>query len=400
MSPQRKLIVGLGGLIVVASLATVAGSRRQPTSAADIRPSSYLTEPNGARAFAETLERLGIVVRRLRSHRPQALDSAGRPGALIVLNPTSPASVEEAVDLAALPARGISLLVAGPRSRAILRCFGYDTLRLTDSATVRISDGSGVAPQVRLGLRPSPDSVVTDSTGVFDTAVIECRVPAVERIDTLLVTEAGQLVAARLYPAGEPGTVTLVSDVNLFRNRTWRDTEAGPVVLDWVVGRFGQVWFDEYHHGYLSGGSLVVWTLRWSRESPWGWLSWHVGVVGLIALGFAAIRFGPPIAAIDRRRRSVAEHARALAFALRAAGGHRAAIGVLIDGLRRRLTPASRVNPALRAEWLAHLGTGAASPEVERLSRRLQALDREPGSERAVLETANVVEDLWKELRT
>lgn len=385
---------------MVASLAALAGSRRQPTSAADLRPSSYLTEPNGARAFAETLERLGVVVRRLRSHRPQALDSAGSPGVLIVLNPTSAASVEQAVDLRALAARGISLLVAGPRSRTILRCFGYDTLRLTDSAAVRLSSGSGVAPQVRLGLRPVPDSVVTDSSGMFDAAVTECRVPAVERIDTLLVTQAGQLVAARLYPAGEPGTITLVSDVNLFRNRTWRDTEAGPVVLDWVVGRFGRVWFDEYHHGFLSGGSLVAWTLRWSRESPWGWLSWHVGVVGLIALGFAAIRFGPPIAAIDRRRRSVAEHARALAFALRAAGGHRVAIGVLIDGLRRRLTPGSRVNPALRAEWLLHLGTGAASSRVDKLSRRLQALDREPGSEAAALETANIVGDLWKELRT
>ncbi len=399
MSPQRKLVVGLVGLIVVASLAALAGGRRQPTSAADVRPSSYLTEPNGARAFAETLERLGVVVRRLRSHRPQALDSVGGAGVLIVLNPTAPASVEQAADLGALPARGISLLVAGPRSRVILRCFGYDTLRLTDSAAIRLSGGPGVAPRVRLGLRPSQDSVVTDSSGVFDAAVTECRVPAIERIDTLVVTEAGQLVAARLYPAGEPGTVTLVSDVNLFRNRTLRDTEAGPVVLDLVVGRFGRVWFDEYHHGYLSGGSLVNWTIRWTRESPWGWLAWHVSVVGLLALGFAAIRFGPPIASIDRRRRSVAEHARALAFALRAAGGHRIAIGVLIDGLRRRLTPGSRVSPALRSEWLAHLGTGAASLRVEQLSRRLQSLDREPGSEPAALETANIVEDLWTEMR-
>ena len=399
MSPKRSLLLGLAGLLALAALAAVAGNRRRPTSAADIRASSYLAEPNGARALADALERLGFAVVRLREHRPQTIDSAGHPGVLVTLDPTVRIDVKQAADFGRLPAQGISLLAAGPRSRTLFRCFGYDTLRLDDSAAVRLPAAEGVPPRVKLGLRRSPDSVVTDSSGIFDAVVTECRVPAISRVDTLLTTVGGHLVAARIYPAGGLGTVILVSDVNLFRNRTLRDTDAGPVVLGWFAGRFERVWFDEYHHGYLSGGSLVAWTLRWSEESPWGWLVWHTVVVGLVALAFAAIRFGPPIPMIDRRRRSVAEHARALALALRAAGGPGFAIGMLIDGLRRRLTPGGRVSPALRREWLDHLGAGPVSPRIATLGNQLRQLEREPGSEPAALKTANLVEDLWKEMR-
>src|SRR5439155_27282967 len=159
-----------------------------------------------------------------------------------------------------------------------------------------------------------------------------CRVPPLRGVDTLLATSLGEPVALRLRREDLDRAVWLVADADLFRNRALRETDAGPLVLGWVVGSDDRVLFDEYHHGFASSGSLAVLVLAWSLRSPWGWAAWQLAAVGLLALGFGAVRFGPPRAGLEPRRRSPLEHVRALATALAAAGGHDVAVAALVPG--------------------------------------------------------------------
>ena len=170
-------------------------------------------------------------------------------------------------------------------------------------------------------------------------------------------------------------------------------------MLGWVAGRYDRVHFPEYLQGFSGGGSLMAWTIRWSRANPWGWAVWHWVVIGLVALGFSAVRLGPPTPLGRGRRRSVTEHVQALARALRAAGGHQVAVGLLVGGLRRRLGPATGTRGSWRP-WLDSLGAASTNPKVGELVRRLVICDREKPSESEVLTAANLVEDLWTELRS
>ncbi len=397
MRPARSLLAGVAAVTVLGALVATLGSRNRPTSAADRRASTLLTEPNGARAYADALERLGVRLERMRQFQLGRIGGDSLRTALIVLDPTVPLSPSQAVDLTELPGRGVSLMVVGSGAAAALRCFGYSPDRLEDSVAVVVTGANAdSAPRVGAVLRETGVAEVVDSSGMFDATIAVCRVPDMRSVDTLAMA-GGRPVALRLRPDQAEGDVVVVSDVGLFRNRTLRVTAAGPMVLGWVAGRYDQVWFDEVHHGFVTGGSLAAWTIRWSRESPWGWLGWHVAIVGLLALVAGAIRFGPPQPALDRRRRSVAEHVRALALALRAAGGHGVAIGLMVGGLRRRLTVGGRSTGDWRA-WLDGLVARAPNRRLAELGARLQGFDRGRASEAEVLETAHIVEDMWKEL--
>jgi hypothetical protein len=193
--------------------------------------------------------------------------------------------------------------------------------------------------------------------------------------------------------------VILVADEELFRNRALRFTDAGPFALGLFAGQYDRVIFEEYHHGFGPSGSLAAATMAWSRRSPWGWLIWQGAVVGLLALLFGAIRFGPALAGIPRTRRSPLEHVRALATALAAARGHDEAIGAMVRGLRRRLAPTS---PRAGADWRGWLAGLRRQPLGLRARDALDQLDTltRPGQpSSSVLRVANAVEDVWEDLR-
>jgi hypothetical protein len=170
-------------------------------------------------------------------------------------------------------------------------------------------------------------------------------------------------------------------------------------VLGWVAGRYDRVIFDEYHHGFGASGSLAGSVVGSSARTPWGWAVWQAAAVGVLALLFGAIRFGPARSGIERRRRSPLEHVRALARALSAARGHDVAIAALVRGLRRRVVP-----PAIRARgdaagWLRQLDGSLLSPRGREALGELRSLTRPGQPSSGVLRAANAVEDLWEELR-
>jgi hypothetical protein len=402
MRPRDEALVAVLTLTVLGMTVGLLGrARRQPT-VRDERPSTFLAGPGGSRALLDATKRLGISVRRFRL-RPRELgrlDDSSRQ-ALFLLDPSIGLSAPEVTSLLGFGRRA-DLILAGDGAEPLMRCFGYKTRRRFPDSLQAIRPGAPIgakSPWVHAVLQPTGQAKVVDSSRAFDVALVSCTVPPVPRVDTLLVSRGGQLIAVRLTRGDLDQRVILVSDVELFRNRALRYTEAGPFVLSLVSGKYDRVVFEEYHHGFGAAGSLAGAVLAWSKRSPWGWLVWQAAVVGLMALLFGATRFGPARPVIGRTRRSPLEHVRALATALAAARGHDVAIAAIVRGLRRRLLP-----PALRTrgdwrQWLAGLNRSARSDRARASLATLETLTRPGQPSIAVLRAANAVEDLWEDQR-
>jgi hypothetical protein len=402
MRPRTEAAIGIGAVILLAALAAALGQRENRPEEQDPRASSYIPGPRGARALADALTRLGVQVQRLR-RRPRQLRVEGdstRRSILAIIDPVVGISSGEVQDILGwhVSPTGGDLLLAGPVSGPIMRCFGFrPDVRFGDSIPIR---APGDWPRVSAVLASALDTVIQDSSRVSDAAITTCTVPPIIRIDTLLKTTTGRVVALRLVRGDMDRQVLLLADAGLLRNRSLRETEAGPFALQLLAGMYGRVIFDEGHQGFGSGGSLADATLAWSLRSPWGWAAWQLALMGVLMLLAGAIRFGPVRPVIQRRRRSPLEHVRALATALAAARGHDVAIGAVVQGLRRRLQPAGQRG---RTEdwraWVERLANNVRSARAKDAARTLQSLTGPGQPPDGVLRAANAVEDVWEELR-
>jgi hypothetical protein len=402
MRPRTEAILAVSGLTVLALIVAVLGRSRERLTPEDDRPSTLLAGPGGSRALLDAMPRLGIAVRRFRQ-RPRELVQLGDVPrqALVVIGPSFPFSPPERTLLLGFNRRA-DLVLAGKSAERLMRCYGYRVeRRFTDSlrAAPPGAPAGARSPWVHARLVRTGDSVYVDSSRVFDVARVACRIPPIRSVETLLVAGGHRAVALRLQRDDFDRRVVLVADEELFRNRALRHTDAGPFALGLFAGRYDRVIFEEYHHGFGASGSLAGATIAWSVHSPWGWAVWQAAVVGLLALLFSAVRFGPVRPAIPRSRRSSLEHVRALATALAAAQGHDVAIGAIVRGLRRRLLP-----PGLRTRgdwrgWLQQLDQGSMTPRAREAVAELDSLTRPGHPSSGVLRAANAVEDLWEELR-
>jgi len=321
---------------------------------------------------------------------------------LVLLDPSFPITGTEVELVRAWDdSTGGGLLLAGRGAAAVMRCYGYGIdWRTLDSTEVRpAGDEAGSWPRTPGVLASRTDTLVADSSRQDDVGITECVVPPVARVDTLITSVTGRVVALRLHRGDTGGEVVIAADAGFFRNRTLRETPAGPFTLGLFAGRYRRVIFEEAHHGFEEGGSLARATLAWSLRSPWGWAMWQMSLVGLLALLGAAFRFGPARQIIRRQRRSPLEHVRALATALAAARGHDVAIGSIVEGLRRRLLPSPQRAGSDWRGWLESLGENLQSERGRNAVRTLKTLTRPGQSPEGVLQAAHAVEDVWEELR-
>ncbi len=414
--PNSALILILGfGLAVV--LAALAGLEAAPgAELLDTRRSTYLTGPGGTSGFAAALEELGVTVeRRQRGLFGFAADTATiDTGAwLALLDLTHAPSDVEARELVKYVQRGGALLVAARGSRVlegvpllggagVEQCFGYRVDRAPGSRghwlTVVPPIGSVTLAETRLILRRGRR--VSDVADRSELPACEAGQP--NDIDVLLRGSGGQVVAVRLsFESG--GRVILLADSRYVSNRDLKETDAGLVVLPWILRESpSRVMFDEYHHGFGHGGSIFAAAWRWARATPGGWAMLQLALVALIAVGVAAVRFGPALSVVERRRRSPLEHLDALAIGLERSEGRDIAVRLITSGLRRRL---SRSGHAIRSvsgdmtQWLGSLELAAHTPEARVALRRLGSILRIRGGEEQVLDAATVVEDVWEALR-
>lgn len=400
MRPRTEALVAVALLVVLAAIGALLGRSSGETPDTDSRPSTFLAGPEGARGLLDATRRLSVQVRRFRERPINLVRLAGRDRqVLVILEPSYGFSAPE-IGAVLEFAQSADLVLAGEGAEPLMRCFGYQSERRFDSLRVappgrvpRIGDPFVRRILVRTGVRD-----VVDSSRAEDVGQVSCRVPDVRSRETLLATGREDIAAVRLTLENDRNVV-LFGDVAPFQNRNLRRTTAGPLVLGLFAGRYDRVIFEEYHHGFGPSGSLAGAALDWSRRSPWGWAVWQLAVVGVLALLFGAVRFGPVRRILTRVRRSPLEHVRALATALSAAGGQDEAIGAMVKGLRRRLAPSGVSSSGDWRAWLGRLDLSATSPRARAALGKLVAFTQPGQPERSVALAAHAVEDLWQELK-
>lgn len=297
--------------------------------------------------------------------------------------------------------RGGRLVLAGPTG--VERCFGL-AVSAWDPPEERTSPGVSPLPAPRWVLARVAPTEVRGEGGPddvpFDEGAATCVPLRVARETTLHQTVTGRAVARRLELEGG-GRVTVISDAALVSNRALKETDAGVVVLPWVLDLAENgVAFDEYHQGFGVGGSIWSASWRWAVSAPAGWALLQLVFAALLAIGAAAVRFGPALHVVERRRRSPVEHLEALAAGLEGAAAHDTAVELIVAGLRRRLSArGATLRPRRAMDWLASLSHAARTQGARAAVARLTAAVERPESG-GVLAAARATEDLWEALQS
>jgi hypothetical protein len=227
-----------------------------------------------------------------------------------------------------------------------------------------------------------------------------CRSFPAPTTDTVVRTRSGRPVLLDLHYRGG-GRILFTADDGWFRNAAWK-TSAVPYLIVPLIREgagSGLVAFDEYHHGYASASAMSM-AVVWILGTPVGWVLIQLTAVALLWLAVSAFRFGPARPVIDRRRRSPLEHLDALAAGLESSGGSGTALGLIVGGLRRRLSRTGQVAGAKADDqWIAALTLAMPTSRGRGAVRRLREAFTKPGGGERVLAAANSVEDVWEELR-
>jgi len=418
-----RVEIGLVLLLSVAlAIAMAAGGGRRAFTPQDEPPSTFRTGPSGGRAPYDILGRLGVPVERRRTPLfDLARQEQRRPAVLLVVSPVRWLEAAEREAVAEYVGTGGGLVAVG-YAGGLTECLGWELAQPDsahrvgrDSALIAAPPGAYRLPPVTRVLRPlQPDTAAAGAkrraelrklgrpgVGRLVTEVGDCAAAERSGTDTLLTTVAGEPVVLRLRFLGR-GTALLVADDAYFRNAAWRTSDVPVVLVPMLVpppGQRGRLTWDEYHHGYDTGGSLVGAVLAWMSRTPAGWALWQLTAVALLWLTVAAVRFGPARAVLDRRRRSPLEHVDALAAGLDGAAGTEPAVALVISGLRRRLSRTGQLPRGEAVQWLANLELALPTLRGREAVRRLQDLLTKPGGAERVLGAAQAVEDVWEELR-
>ncbi len=390
------LAILVAGITVAALLGSRSGVR---DDLSDPRSSTLLAGPDGALGFARALDRLGVAVevRRRPLFDVASLGGSGSREALVLVNLALRPTEQEFGAVSRYAAGGGRVLVVGDCSFAA--CFGYRTSRRFDEAVESMPveiPGPGWSLPATDAVFDRPDS----APRLANAAVDGCASTTIGSVDTLLVATDGRAVALQAnLPSG--GWVKLLADSKFVTNRVLKETDAGLLVLPWIVSEdIDRVVVDEYHQGFGHRGSLLLAAWNWLHSTPGGWAILHLCVATLVALAVAAVRFGPPVSRQSRKRRSELEHLEALAVGLRRAQGWDTARRLLVSGLRRRLGRTGHLVGTDEgvAEWIASLAEGTRISEVQEAVRRLEETNNLDGDGR-VLTTAQAVEEIWTTLR-
>ena len=388
--------------IIVAALLSDRGTSGDALR--DRRRSILLAGPGGSKGLADVLEQLGVsVVARRTTLFDWGRNSDGASDGSELLALLDVPSALTDVELRVVRdyvATGGALLLAG--RNGVERCFGY-RVRLfgsfqPDSArTLQISSDTSVVARAVLERMPPDSTIALDAL-----EQVGCPVLLPTETDTLLATDGGTPVVMRLGFAGG-GDVTILADSRLVSNRWMKETGVGRLVVSWILeARPSRVVVDEYHQGFGEHPSILGAAWRWILATPGGWTILQLSAAGLVALAFLAVRFGPAIKVIERRRRSPIEHVEALAAGLERADGRTTAINLIVSGLWRRLGRSGSVGRQRKGNasgWLENLDLAVHTTDAREKIKHLKELIDEPGGKVGVLNVATSVEDVWEAMR-
>lgn len=361
MRNRRDAILLTVLVVLVVVLALVAGSRDDGKGGMlDARPSTYLTGQNGAKALRDVLVRLEVPTGR----RTRPFDDPGPiAGPVAVLAPSVPLSDGEAHALAAWVRGGGTLIYAARRMDGLRDTLGLRLQTLASDSMFAEFDYQGA----RASAAALP---VTEGVAFVDGFRRGFAAGSPALVHATVLASAGVLPVVIDYRLGK-GRVIAWADALPLVNGRLKTSRAAILFARTAVdaGQGRRIWFDEYHHGFKTGGSLTGTVGRWLVHDAAGRavLQGVAVVLGLLLL--FGRRFGAPLPPPPARRRSPLEHMEALAGAYRQAKAHDTARRLVIAGLARRLgrrvPPTGDAERELLQRLAAHPTAGAAARRVE-----------------------------------
>jgi len=262
------LVVALAGFDVLAAVtgsfgATGSGSAAGPSS-------SFDPSPQGTQALAELLVRFGHPVRRL--EEPFSAGAVPPSTTLVVADPQGWDAAQSGAVAAFVRSGGRAVLAGGPLGASDLRTIlGIRAVPVYSPVGVHSAHAVGAAPEVAgvSMVDADPSGGAWDITG-----------------GTTPILRNGDAVLAVVANVGA-GRVVLLASASPLRNQFLGDADNAAFALDLAGGAGRAVAFDEYAHGFGSGGLGAL-------PTRWKWALGLAGVAALVWIWSAARRFGPP----------------------------------------------------------------------------------------------------------
>ncbi len=313
MTPQQhnRLTAALAtGLFVVLAALLASFSSRPASDALQQRPSTFFTDPSGARALLLVMQKLLPSAGTWR--RPLNLlplpENRERAATLIVAGPGKALAAGEAEHLERWLDAGGQLLLLTADGWPLRRARGADEKEPDEDPPA--DDGGAIASATFLaryapGLRWSkagqfrnaPGSGASLPAGDF---TLRRRRSFAATGDAEVIAAAGSAPVAIALPVGR-GRIVAVADPAMVSNGALRRSDNAVWLVRLAAGwGSGAVLFDEYHHGFgekRGAGALA----RAFLKTPWGWTILQLAGAGLLYIFAYRRRFGriaePPLPA-------------------------------------------------------------------------------------------------------
>ena len=325
------LAVLLGCLLVIAVVAALLA----PRSVSDADPSSRSPGDAGTLALYLWLSRLGLPVERMTGDFVP-----GRADVLVIAEPTTPITADQAQDVAAMVRGGGMVILAADRgslnqSADLLSAF--DTV--PDTTSLQQEDSSAQPAAF-----DATAAVPVDPAGLVHTVPMRSGFTFDPRNqNTVTLLHHGDDAVGVAAPLGS-GRAYVLSSPYPLSNLGLREKDSAAFLLALIDrARGGHVVFDEVHHGETaSGGASAA-------------LSGPVGVAGGLAAAaiFAFLllsgrRLGRPVPAVDPARvPSASEYVDALGALIERTAQRGGIADRYAEELKQRVGAASAIDPRL-----------------------------------------------------
>ena len=377
------------GMFVIISGLLASLSTRSSTDSFRQRPSTFFTDPSGARALFLVVKQLLPAAEQWR--RPiHFLPLPAAPGAaltLIAAGPARPLSTAEAKHLDSWLSAGGQLILFTAngwplRQRAVANDVDSDGERGSENADSRETLLSHYGASLRWTKADKARTGRAAGSSIPDgEIVLRWRRSFMSTDGAKVIAAMDNTAIAVEVPVGQ-GRIVAIADPTIASNSALRRSDNAVWLVSLAAGwGAGKILFDEYHHGFGQKRSTVELAYIFFM-TPWGWCVLQLVAAGLLYVFVYRRRFGRIKEPILPNRASPLELVEARAGVLRVAAAQGLAADLIVQHLCANLSKThgksvDAVNLNLELEHLAKSrGTASPAAALHALFARVQKGER------------------------
>jgi hypothetical protein len=347
---QNRLTATVATVIfLILSIVLASFSTRESTDAMRQRPSTFFTDPTGARALLLVMKQLLPSVEQWR--RPLHLlalpNQPDVPATLIVASPGRPISKSELDYVDRWLAAGGQLILLTGNGWATGQGVKFaDEPEETETVSEdRVNDPSvkflfRYAPSLRWTKLGKAKTGEASGPSIPSAGVrLRWRRSFAETGNAKVIATADKEALAVEIPVGQ-GRIVAIADPGMLSNGALRRSDNAVWLVSLAAGwATGKILFDEYHHGFGDKRSTAELT-RAFLITPWGWCALQIAAAGLLYAFAYRRRFGRISEPFMPDRTSSLELVEARAGLLQTAAARGLAAELIVQNLCQDLTKA------------------------------------------------------------